>query len=257
MHPILFEINGFAVYSFGLMMASAFLVANLWMTWRAKQAGENEQLYFESTLWIIVSGILGAKLFYFIFFPHIFFADPIGALVSQGGLVWYGGLITATAAIIVYCKLKNINIWTFGDILTPPAALGVAIGRIGCFLSGCCFGGGCNLPWAVQYPFGHETHPHLVHPSPLYETFAMVIATGLLLWIDKHKQFKGVTTGGFFVLYGIIRFVLEYYRGDRLVWIEALNLSASQCISLAGVIGGALTVYILKKQHEKTAYSAD
>lgn len=253
MHPIIFDFNGIQIYSFGLMMATAFLVATLWMTWRAKQAGETEHLYFESTLWIIVSGILGAKLFYFIFFPNILFSDPIGALLSQGGLVWYGGLISATATTVFYCKVKHINLWTFGDIITPAAALGVVFGRIGCFLSGCCYGGNCHLPWAVQYPIGHETHPHWVHPSPLYESTAMIIATALLLWIDKHKQFKGVTTGAFFVLYGIIRFVLEYYRGDRVVWIEVLNLSASQCISLVGVLAGVVTVIILKQRHTQQA----
>ncbi len=238
MHPILFEIFGIPIYGFGVMVAFAFLLGYLWMLRRAEQKGENPDLYMEGFFWVIVAGLVGARLCYLLFFPDLFLKDPIGSLLNQGGLVWYGGMIAVTLAAWIFCKQKHLSLWRFGDVLAPPAALGLAIGRIGCLLAGCCYGAPCHLPWAIQYPSVHESYPHWVHPSPLYETVAMLLVTGLLLWVDKHKRFEGATTWFFFVFYGLVRFMLEYYRGDRLVWIEPLNLSASQVISLLGLCFG-------------------
>ncbi len=248
MHPVLFEAFGFKVYSFGLMVALAFLVGFAVMLHRARQAGENVEDYMESTIWLIIAGIGGARLFYFLFFPQVFLADPVGSLFSQGGLVWYGGMIGVTLTVLLFTRIKRICISRYGDILAPGAAVGLAIGRIGCLLAGCCYGGPCKLPWAIHYPHDHVTAGMAVHPSPLYETFLLLGVFGLLLWIDRRKPFEGLTTWSFFVLYGIVRFILEYYRGDRLVWIDALNLSASQVISLASIAAGLIMLWLLNRR---------
>lgn len=248
MHPILFTVFGHPVYAFGVMIALAFLLGALWIVQRGKAQGFSEELFLEATLWIVVSGLVGARLFYIFFFPALFFKDPFGVLFNQGGLVWYGGMIAVTLTVWLFCKRHQIAFNKLGDIVTPPAALGLAIGRIGCLLAGCCYGAPCELPWAIQYPPGHETFPHHVHPSPLYESISLLIVTFLLAWIDRYKKFDGATTWLFFVLYGIVRFVLEYYRGDRLVWLVSLNLSASQVISLAGIALGLIMLGILVSQ---------
>lgn len=240
------------MYSFGAMVALAFLAATWWGMHRAKQLGENPDTLLELGCWMVFSGLVGARLFYVIFFPAAFFADPIGVLFNQGGLVWYGGMIAVTLTMIWFAQAKKISLWRLMDIMAPPAALGLAIGRIGCLLAGCCYGGLSTLPWTIQYPVGHETHPHFVHPSPLYETIALLIVTALLGWMDRHKKFEGLTGWSFFVLYGIVRFVLEYYRGDRLVWIDMLNLSASQVISLAGVLLGSVMIW---QRHQQSSIS--
>lgn len=248
MHPVLFEVFGFKVYSFGLMVALAFLTGFAVMLYRARQTGENVEDYMESTIWLIIAGIGGARLFYFLFFPQAFLADPVGSLLSQGGLVWYGGMIGVTAAAILFTRLKRIRIWRYGDNIIPGAAIGLAIGRIGCLLAGCCYGGPCRLPWAIHYPHDHVTGGAAVHPSPLYETVLLLMVFGFLLWIDKRKPFEGFTTWIFFVLYGIVRFVLEYFRGDRLVWIDTLNLSASQVISLVSIGAGLLMLWLINRR---------
>lgn len=246
MHPILFHVFGIPVYGFGIMVALAFLVGCFWMLHRAEKIGENPDLYMEGFFWIIIAGLVGARVCYLFFFPNLFLKDPIGSILNQGGLVWYGGMIAVTVVAWYFCKIKNISLMRFGDVLAPPAAIGLGIGRIGCLLAGCCFGAPCALPWAIQYPHNHESYPHLVHPSPIYETLAMMLVTGLLLWVDKHKRFEGATTWMFFIFYGFVRFMLEYYRGDRLVWIQALNLSASQVISLLSVVFGFIMLLYLK-----------
>ncbi len=253
MYPVLFEFFGLKLYSFGLIVALAALVAILWMIRRARQAGENEEQYLEIAFWLIISGFVGARLFYFIFFPEHFLADPLGALLSQGGLVWYGGMIAVTLTVIFYTRLKGINLWKFGDVFVPTAALALAIGRIGCLMAGCCYGAVCEVPWAIHYPHGHETGGLPVHPTPLYESFALLVVTGLLLRIDKRKPFNGLTTWMFFIIYGVVRFVIEYYRGDRLVWLESFNLSASQLISLGGILLGVVMILILRTKHQNHA----
>lgn len=245
MHPVLFELFGFKIYSYGVMVALAFLAGFALMFHRARKAGDNVDDYMEATIWFIISGIGGARLFYFIWYPELFFRDPIGTMFSQGGLVWYGGVIGVTVAVMLFTWLKKIPLLRFGDIMVPSCALGLAIGRIGCLLSGCCHGSVCDLPWAIRYPQSHETHGLPVHPVPLYETFLMLIVMAVLLKMDKNKPFEGYTTLWFFIFAGLVRFVLEYFRGDRLVWIEALNLSASQVVSIAGIVAGlALLIFL-------------
>lgn len=249
MHPVLFDFGFFKVYAFGAIVATAFLVGALWFMRRAKAAGESPDLFFEAAFWLMLAGLVGGKLFYFIFFPAAFLADPLAALLSTGGLVWYGGMLFGIIAAVVFVRVKKLSFQKFGDLLAPPAALGLGIGRLGCLMAGCCYGAVTGLPWGIRYPHGHVTFPEHVHPSPLYESFAMILVAGLLAWVDRHKRFEGLTGWMFVVLYGIVRFVLEYYRGDRLVWIEALNLSASQVFSLLGVLAGAGMIVFLKQRN--------
>ncbi len=251
MHPILFELFGLQIPSFGVMMALGFLFGLYWTTKRAQKMGENPDAFIEMAPWLIISAVVGARICYFIFFPDIFWADPVSAILSRGGLVWYGGMIGCILAFIVFSRIKKIPFFKISDIMTPPAALGLAFGRIGCFLAGCCFGGPCALPWAVTYPTGHETHPHSVHPAPLYEALLALVLMGILLKIGQRNPQTGIVSWSFVAGYGLIRFFIEYTRGDRLIWLNALDLSASQLISLLGVFLGVVMILLIKRKHQK------
>lgn len=243
MHPVLFEIFGHPVHGFGLMIALAFGIGFAWGVKRAKAAGLNPEHYLEACTLMLVAGIGGARLMYAVYFPEAFWADPLGMLFGSAGLVWYGGVIGVVLAIFFYTRWRNIPLLAFADVLVPTATLGLAIGRIGCLLAGCCYGAPCDLPWAIQYPAGHATHPHLVHPSPLYETLAMLAATLVLVAVDRHKCWIGQTSAVFLVLYGISRFGLEALRGDRLIWWHLspeFGLSASQIISFVSILAGVM-----------------
>ena len=248
MHPVLFHAFGLTIYAYGVLVALAFIAGFTMITRRAAKAGENPDDYLEAALWFIIAGIGGARIFYFLWFPQVFFANPLGTLLSSGGLVWYGGVIGVLLAILIYTRLKKIDLFTFTDIVSPAAALGLAIGRIGCLMAGCCFGSACALPWAIHYPVTHETHGIPVHPAPLYETALMLLVMALLLRLDRNKPFRGFTTGWFFILAGIVRFAVEAVRGDRLVWLAGLDLSASQVVSLLGTLLGLGILAIGKKQ---------
>jgi phosphatidylglycerol---prolipoprotein diacylglyceryl transferase len=102
MHPILFELFGFKIYAYGALVALAFLAGIVLMAFRAKKVGDNPDLYLEAAIWFIIAGIGGARLFYFFWYPQVFLANPIGATLSQGGLVWYGGVVGVLLARLVW-----------------------------------------------------------------------------------------------------------------------------------------------------------
>lgn len=252
MHPILIQFGPVTLYTYGLLVALAFTVGTLWAYARAKQAGENPDNYLQAIIWIILCGFTGARLLYVIYYPELYLNDPLKIIFDRGGLVWYGGLISAVIASLVFAKMKKLSIPKFGDILLAPAALGLAIGRLGCFAAGCCYGKATTAFLGVQFPPGHETHPAHVHPTQLYESIALIVLVALLQRVYKRSPMPGTTMALFFIGYGIIRFIIEYFRGDTVYWVDHL-LTASQVLSLIGVAGGLITLFVLKRSATKQA----
>jgi phosphatidylglycerol---prolipoprotein diacylglyceryl transferase len=248
MHPILLELGPFTLYSYGLMVALGCLLGSVWIAKRAQQRGEDVDTYLQALVWIIVLGFIGARLLYVIYFPQFYFTHPASIIFDRGGLVWYGGLVTAVITALFYARVKKLSILRFADIVALPAALGLAIGRVGCFLAGCCYGKESHSPWAVQFPDTHETYPHLVHPTQLYESFALMMLIMILLQVERRSQRPGMITGLFFIGCAIIRFIIEYFRGDGIYWVGQI-LTASQVFSLVGVVVGL--IFILQASKAK------
>lgn len=261
MHPILFTLFGVAIPSFGVMLALGFLSGIGLGAVRAKQFGTTVDELLTWAPLLMLGGLIGAKLLYFVYFPTAFWANPLGTLLYPGGLVWYGGVGGALVVLTLWCWRENRALLTLGDWLAPSGLIGLAFGRVGCFLSGCCFGSPCATAWlegvAVQYPVGHATHPLWVHPAPLYESALALALLTIILWgVEKstaRNTVAGRTTGVFLVGYGLIRFGLEFLRGDALN-VAATGVSASQWISvMASVVGAWLlwrTFYSDWRQHQ-------
>jgi phosphatidylglycerol:prolipoprotein diacylglycerol transferase len=248
MHPVLWSLFGFEIPSFGVMLACGFLAGLLLAIWRApRYQGTSDELLTWLPM-IMLGGIAGAKLLFFIYYPQQFLADPLKTLLYPGGLVWYGGVAGGLLVIGLWCCRAQRSLLSVTDWLAPSGLLGLAFGRVGCFLSGCCFGKPCDVSWlqivAVQYPVAHPTHPNWVHPVQLYESGLALLLMAMLLWLAKKpvgKQ-RGFISGGFLLGYALIRFVLEFYRGDALN-VASTGVSASQWISLiGGLIGLALMI---------------
>jgi phosphatidylglycerol---prolipoprotein diacylglyceryl transferase len=236
MFPILFQLGDFPVYTYGVLMALAIVLGALWLRRRAAKLGVSEDTVYAAVVCMVLFGLLGARLFYIAYFPQLL-ADPVSALLDRGGLVWYGGLFGAVVSGIIFLRLRGVALWPFADAAIVPAALGLAIGRIGCFMSGCCFGSPCDLPWAVQFPVGHETYPQYLHPTQLYESGGVVLIMLGLLWLEKRYAVLGRQTNGrlfwtFLGAYGVLRFLMECLRADALA-VGAL--SSSQWMSLAAI----------------------
>ncbi len=255
MHPILFTFGGIKITCFGVMAASGFMAASFLLLANRKLRGLTADNINDITIYSIISGILGARLFYVVQFWSEFKDNPIQIFrVDQGGLVFYGGLIAAFSTIYFYCKKKNLSFLGVIDLLAPSLALGHAFGRIGCFLNGCCFGRPSDLPWAVEFPVGSfpfSCYPYQkLHPVQLYEScFNFIFAAALVIFLRKSKV-HGNTAGLYLMCYGAARFILEFFRGDNSKFFNLLSIS--QMIGIFVFSAGILMFYISTKAAGKS-----
>jgi phosphatidylglycerol:prolipoprotein diacylglycerol transferase len=228
MKPILFSLGPFHLYSFGLMVALGVLLSLYGMLRRAKHDGfpPDPNDVYDLVFVTVLVGFLGARLFYVFQNFDWYLQHPLRIFAFwEGGIVFYGGFIGAFAAIVITAKVKQFFILRVFDFLFPFVALSHAFGRMGCFLNGCCYGRLCNLPWAVSFPGIAGTR----HPTQLYEAFYNLCLFFYLNARYKKRQFQGEITGLYFVLYGIGRFVIEFWRADNpflgvLTWNQWLSL---------------------------------
>jgi phosphatidylglycerol---prolipoprotein diacylglyceryl transferase len=241
MFPRLLELGPITLYSYGLLLALAYLAGLRLAIIRARARGLNGDRVMDLGIWIIVSALIGAKALLLYTDWSLFSSNPRQLLsLAQSGGVFYGGLILAVIVALWYIRRHKMPMWTTTDVFAPGIALGHVIGRLGCFLAGCCYGKETTVPWAVVFtdPFaaanaGTPLGIHL-HPTQLYESFAEgLILIGLLAFEKKGRAFPGRTFWGYMLAYGVTRFVIEFYRGDGgrgLYFQEAV--STSQVISI-------------------------
>ena len=227
MYPVLFKIAGLSVYSYGFMIAFAFLFCTYLGQRSALKHGFPRDLIVNSALVILFSGIIGARILYVAINIKSYINDPIEIIMlPHGGLAFYGGAITAIAAQYIYIKVRKIPVYKFADFIIPYAVLGQAIGRIGCFLNGCCYG--------RQMDASH------LYPTQLYSSFLLFGLYFFLKFIQKLKPKPGVIMVSYGILYSIGRFFMEFLRGDNTVFIVGLTFS-----QFVGVIVFAVSVSLL------------
>lgn len=217
MDRIAFQLGPATVTWYGLFVAAGFWLGAWTSARRAPRAGVSADTVWDLLWVLIVGGIVGARLLYVLtYWERDFQNQPWSEIfmVHHGGLVFHGGFLVATAAGFVWCAWKKAPGWTLADILAPGLALGHALGRIGCLLNGCCFGRRCEMPWAWRYPSAHETHGMPVHPTQLYEAALCLALAGGLAWGFGRRRFEGQIFALYLVAYGILRGVVELYRGD-------------------------------------------
>lgn len=217
MHPIAFQFGNFTVHWYGVMVAFAF-VAGLWT---ASRRGLGDGFAPEKILdlgpWLILGAILGARVLYVTtYWREEFSSRPLNEIfmIQHGGLVYYGGLMGASLACIVYARMKKLPLWKFADALAPSIPLGYVFGRFGCLMNGCCYGRVCTLPWAIHFPEQHETHGLPLHPTQIYDSLLNAMLYAALAWHYRHKKIDGQVFAAYLIGYAIIRSIVEYFRGD-------------------------------------------
>ena len=255
--PSRFGVTSVPVFGYGCMLVVAFLAAIRTATWRLRFEGLGSEFVWDLAMWLFFSGILGARLFYVIQYRDEVFAGKQGlgylwAAINlpDGGLTLFGGLILASVATIVflyrYCHQHNQNPLYVADILVPSVFLGIACGRIGCFLNGCCYGDRCNLFWAVRFPKDSVPYRALqwrgllpsdalaslpLHPTQIYSTLNALVLAALTAAYFKHRTRNGAVVALALVTYPISRFVIEILRWDESAkW--GTGLTISQLVSL-------------------------
>lgn len=219
MLPKLISIGSFYLPTYGVLVALAFLAA-LWLVSRlARGAGLNSEAVVNLGVYCALAGIVGAKVLMIVLDPE-FRAHPMEVLslsTLQSAGIFYGGLIAALVTAYFYMRKQGLPVLATADIFAPGVALGHAIGRLGCFAAGCCWGKPTHLPWAVTFtnPDARSVGVPLgvpLHPTQLYESFSELVICGLLYSLARRRHKPGWVIGLYLLLYGIVRFAVEFLR---------------------------------------------
>lgn len=228
---------GLSLKTFGLAFAVAFLLSGLLIGKRLKELGRSVDWAYEIVFSALVGGVVGSRLYYMAQNYSDVKDDFFGALFSGSGLVWYGGAIGGAIAVLIWARYRSFLGLALLDLMAPALALGYAIGRIGCQLSGDGdYGVATDLPWAMSYPDGVVPTTEQVHPTPIYETLAMgAVAYGL--WRLRDSLKPGCLFAIYLVLSGLERLLVEFVRRNDNV---ALGLTAPQLESLVLLVIGVV-----------------
>ena len=262
MHPILFDFGPFTLYTYGVLLAAAYLAGLQFAVVMARTRGLDRQRVLDLGIWIIVGALAGAKLLLLVTDFRHYTQNPRALLdlVRSAG-VFYGGLIAAVAVAFIYMWRHRMPLWTTTDAFAPGIALGHAVGRLGCLMAGCCFGRPTSVPWAITF---HNPAASLnsdtplgvpLHPTQLYEAGAELIILGVLLWLERRgRPFPGRTFWSYVLLYAVARFVIEFYRGDPRGTVGIF--STSQFLSLLLAPLAIVMLVLLSRRDDPRRYAA-
>lgn len=247
MYPVLFHIGSLEVRAWGVMVAFGIMAGSLLAGRLARKRGLNGDLIQEFVIYAIVAGLLGSRLWEVVFSWSKFVDNPASALAFwSGGLSIQGAVAGGLLAAIWFIRKHKLNFWEFADILAPGVILGQAIGRIGCFLNGDAYGIPAKSWFGVVYKPGTPAYDMYgatpLIPAELLEGAGDLAILGILLFLFRRKAFNGLTALSYFVLYSLLRFALEFWRGDSLIMTGTLK--AAQVSSLAIALAAAVMIVV-------------
>ena len=249
MHPILFEIPvwNLKIHAYGVMIFLACGGA-LWITaWRVKRLGLRVNAVYELAAWLFLGGVIGARALFVIRYPGSIHG-PLDLIRSwQGGNVFYGCIMGGLAGSLIYWWRHPFPFWPMADAVAPGVAVGVTLGRVGCFLNGCCYGAVCDHAWSVRFPA--ESHAWIaqveagilppaaawslpVHPTQLYAAGAGLFILIVLSVAFSFRRRDGEIMGLVMILYSLTRWPIESLRGDEQALFAGMTLSQSISVGL-------------------------
>ena len=255
MHPVLFDLGPATIYTYGVLLAAAYLLGLQLAMHRAKSRGLDQTRVLDLGIYIIISALVGAKLLLLITDFRSFAGNPRALLdLARSGGVFYGGLILAVVVALWYIRRIGLPLWTTCDVFAPGIALGHVVGRFGCLFAGCCYGKPTTVPWAITF-----TDPYAaanvgtplnipLHPTQLYEAGAEALILILLLATESRgRRYPGRTFWLYMLLYAISRYIIEMFRGDPRGTV--LMFSTSQFISIILVpLSLAMLIYLGRRE---------
>ena len=256
MHPVAFHVGSVPIYWYGVLLAVAF-VAGLWTaSRRCVRDGLKPESILDAGTWLILGTIIGARALYVMTYWREQFAEAPWTemfMIRHGGLVFYGGLIGATLAVLVYVRLKKLPLWKLADALAPSIPLGYVFGRIGCLMFGCCYGRPTGLSWAIHFPADHATHGAGVHPTQIYDAgLNLGLYVGLAA-LYRRKRFDGQVFVAYLAAYAVFRGLVEIFRGDYTTEYVLGWLTPAQLVGILVFLVAAALWWRLPRPRSKAA----
>jgi phosphatidylglycerol:prolipoprotein diacylglycerol transferase len=253
MRPVLFDIGGLRIYSFGLMAALSLILPGLFIVRPLiRRRGVDPGFAYELIIAAGVGGFVGARIYYILEHWVEVQDNLTQALVGGIGFTWYGGLIGGFLGVVGWTLVRRVPLGVIANAMAPATAAGYAIGRIGCQLAGDGdYGRPSTLPWAMGYPNGTVPTPPgvTVHPTPIYEILAMIPVIWVLWWLAGKDRSGWWTFGWFLILSGIERLLVEFVRRNP-EWLA--GLTQPQWVSVASMaIGGVLVLIYGRRPAER------
>ena len=254
MYPNLFSIGPFTIHTYGFFVALGFLTG-LTITVRiGKSEGIDQQQVMDMGFVMILSAIIGSRLFYVVMNISFFRYHLIDIFkVWQGGLVFSGGLITVVLVMFWYVKRHGLTLMKTCDLWAPGAAIGQAIGRIGCFMAGCCYGKPTDAKWGVVFTDPHSLAPLNIplHPTQLYSSISGFIIFLILMIIQAKKKFDGQVFLWLLILHSTARLFIERFRGDDRGFFLNTGMSDTQFLTIIILISSVVALIVIKSRMNK------
>jgi len=250
MHPILIELGGFSIKTYGFLIAVGFAIGLFLALREARRVGLNVDAIGDLAFYILLGAIVGSRLYYILTNFEYFTQHPLDMIkIWEGGLTFFGGFILAVILCVWMIRKHRLPVWKTLDVFAPSLAVGVFFGRLGCFSAGCCYGKQCDLPWAVTF-----THPQTLarigvplHPTQLYSALGAAVTFVLLYSLRTRKTFDGQLTLLWILCYGTVRLINEQFRGDVRGGMLTENIALSFVIAAILIIASLALFPILKK----------
>src|SRR6202050_5319096 len=250
MHPILFHIGGINIYSYGVLVATGVLAGLWWARKQAPRAGLDPDKIWNMGIYTGLVGLLLAKVWLILSDWDYYVANPrdiFSLNTFQSGGTFYGGIVGAILMIVLYSYFQKMSLLPVMDTIVAGLPLGHAIGRLGCFAAGCCYGKPTTVAWGVVFTnpaaaelAGTPLGVHL-HPTQLYEAAAEFLNFLILVGVSKRQRFTGQLIATYFLLYGLERGTIEFFRGDpgrTMMFHDTVSLM--QIVSVGLIVTGAL-----------------
>jgi len=238
------HVGRFSIGTFGLLMVAAFVAAYFVLAADIRRRRLNvpaDNIVTASAL----LGIAGAKLYHVLETPTLLATDPIGQIFSRAGVAWFGGFIGVLLALYLLARNYKITYLSMLDVCSPAAALGYAVGRIGCLTSGDGdYGKPTSLPWGMSFPNGLVPTNDKVHPTPIYEAIAAILIFWLLWQLGAKSRRPGYVTAIYLLLMGIERFLVEFIRVNPRSFFGLTN---AQAASLLSIFAGAVILLACRR----------
>ncbi|MEW5758202.1 MAG: prolipoprotein diacylglyceryl transferase [Candidatus Omnitrophota bacterium] len=241
MYPILFNFGPITIYSYGAMVALGFFMAVFFAEKQASKFDIPKEFIYDIGFWVIISGVLGARVFYVLEHLKEYLASPLEIfMLNHGGLSFFGGLFAGILAAIVLIRRKKFSVLKIFDFSVPFVAIAQAIGRIGCFLNGCCYGK-ASLKYGIFFP----NLNYWAIPTQIYSVFYLTILFLFLRYLQTKKLALGCVFYTYLTLYSAGRFIIEFFRADNPVVFHGLTLF--QVISIGVFIMAGIFLFKCKK----------